>query len=48
MAIELKSKFCLTPDNCYPVVTEIPTWAVAVLLGSTLFLIKEIYNLLTN
>ena len=48
MSIELESKFCLTPDQCYPVTTEIPAWAVAVLLGSSLFLIKEIYELLTN
>lgn len=46
--MELESRFCLTPDQCYPVKTEIPTWAMLILFGSSLFLLKEIYTTLTN
>lgn len=46
--MELTSKFCLTPTQCYPVQTEVPGWVVLVLIGSSLFLAKEIYNLILN
>lgn len=47
-AIQLNSKFCLTPNQCYDVKTEVPIWLIIILAGSTIFLIKEIYNSITN
>lgn len=42
--IKLKSEFCLLPNQCYPIETELPIWFVAILTGATIFLLKEIYN----
>lgn len=40
----IKSKFCLTPNNCYHVESELPIWFIIVFTGATIFLAKEIYN----
>lgn len=45
---ELNSKFCLTPGQCYGVKTEVPLWLTFILAGATIFLIKEIYNSISN
>lgn len=45
---KLKSEVCLSQNLCYPVQTEIPAWMLLVLIGSSVLLIKEIYNLLKN
>lgn len=46
--MELESKFCITPSQCYPVKTEVPTWVVLILLGSTFFIVKNIYDIIIN
>lgn len=40
--IKLKSIYCITPDNCVPIETELPLWLVAILAGATALLIKEL------
>jgi hypothetical protein len=46
--LQLNSKFCLTPSQCYEVKTDLPLWFVLLLAGSSLFLIKEIYNTINS
>lgn len=41
---KLKSQVCITPGQCYPVDTYIPTWMLIILAGATVLLIKEIYQ----
>lgn len=41
---KLKSEVCLSPGMCYPVNTTIPAWMLLILLGSSVLLVKEIYN----
>ena len=40
--IVLKSKYCLTPDNCIPIETEIPLWIMLIIVGSAVLIIKEV------
>ena len=40
--IVLKSKYCLTPNNCVPIETEIPLWIMLIILGSAVLIIKEV------
>ena len=42
--IKLNSEFCLTPNQCYKIKTDMPLWLILILTGSTIFLLKEIYN----
>lgn len=46
--IQLNSKFCLTPSNCYDVKTDIPAWLLLILAGSTYLILKDIYKTLSN
>lgn len=41
---KLKSEVCLSPNLCYPVDTEIPSWMILILLGASVLLVKEIYQ----
>jgi hypothetical protein len=43
-SIYLKSEFCLTPGQCYPVKTEVPIWLLLILFGSSYLILKEIYS----
>ena len=42
--IYLKSEFCLTPAQCYPVKTEVPIWMILILIGSSVLILKEFYT----
>ena len=46
--MELESKFCLSVNQCYPIKTEVPAWVVLILLGSSLFIAKNIYDIISN
>jgi len=40
--IVIKSKYCLTPNNCVPIETEIPLWIMLIIFGSAVLIIKEV------
>lgn len=46
--LKIKSEVCLNPGTCYPVNTELPAWFVLVLIGASVFTLKEIYNLINS
>lgn len=48
LSYKLKSEVCLNPGLCYPVKTEIPAWMILILIGSSVLLIKEIYQNIKN
>lgn len=45
-ALVLNSSFCITPNQCFTVKTELPFWITAILLGSAILIGKEIYQLI--
>jgi hypothetical protein len=45
---KLKSNVCVSPGLCYPVDTELPAWILLVLIGASVFTLKEIYNLINS
>lgn len=42
--LKLKSKVCISPNQCYDLETKIPIWMLILLAGSTLILLKEIIS----
>jgi hypothetical protein len=48
MNLKLKSNICITPENCYPIETEVPTWMLIILIGSSILIAKQIYDLTLN
>lgn len=40
--MEIKSKYCITPNNCIDIRTEIPVWLSLVIVGTTIMLIERI------
>jgi len=42
-SLKLKSNVCLTPNQCYPIESELPIWLMIVFAGASLFLLKELY-----
>lgn len=41
LEIPIKSEICLTPGNCYPVKTYLPSWITLVLIGSVILIAKN-------
>jgi len=44
LKIPIESKVCLTPSQCYPVTTNIPSWITLILIGSVFLIAKNIYE----
>lgn len=40
--LKLKSKVCLSPNQCYELTTDVPVWMLILLIGSAYLLVKDI------
>lgn len=42
LEIPIKSEVCLTPNDCYPVNTTIPSWITLILIGTVFLLVQNL------